>query len=181
MRAVDSGGPIPRRHPLRTGTGQRGLTLIELLVTVALLVILLGWAVPGFQALHARQQVAAEVMRLKTALALARNTAITRRAPVVVCPAAGDTHQCNGDLSDWTAPLLVVVNPDTPEAAALRRLPASGVLSLSYRQDRPVRYTALGRASGHNGTFRICGRHETGSQVIVSNFGRVRVNAQRDC
>lgn len=181
MRAEDSSGPLPRRHPLWTASGQRGLTLIELLTAIALMAILLGWAVPGFQTLNARQQVATEVMRLKTALALARNTAITRRAPVMVCPAAGDANQCNGDLSDWTLPLLVVLSPNTPEAQVLRRLPASRVPSLSYRQDRAVRYTALGRASGHNGTFRICGRHDTGSQVIVSNFGRVRVNAQRDC
>ena len=181
MHPDPSGGQSPRRRLQRTAIGQRGLTLIELLIVIVLAVILIGWAVPSFQALTARQQVAAEVMRLKTALALARNTAITRRAPVMVCPADADSNQCNGDLSDWTLPLLVVLSPGTPEAQVLRRLPASRVTSLSYRQDRAVRYTALGRASGHNGTFRICGRYDTGSQVIVSNFGRVRVNAQRDC
>ncbi len=65
---------------------QRGLTLIELIVAIAVLAIMVTWAIPSFQRFTARNEVAAEVMRIKTALALARNTAVTRRTTISVCP-----------------------------------------------------------------------------------------------
>ncbi|MCE9682621.1 GspH/FimT family pseudopilin [Halomonas alkalisoli] len=162
---------------------QRGLTLVELLVAIAVMTLLFGWALPSFQALSARQEVSAEVLRLKTALALARNTAIARRATVTVCPSR-DRLSCNND--DWTSPLMVIQGRaeggNIGSDEVLRILDDSRVVSVSYRQDgRPVRYGALGRPAGHNGTFHICGRHDTGARVIVSNFGRVRVEDTATC
>ncbi|RCV88239.1 GspH/FimT family pseudopilin [Billgrantia montanilacus] len=162
---------------------QRGLTLVELLVVIAAMTLLFGWALPSFQALSARQEVSAEVLRLKTALALARNTAIARRATVTVCP-SHDGLSCSND--DWTSPLMVIQGRaeggNIGSDEVLRILDDSRVVSVSYRQDgRPVRYGALGRPAGHNGTFHICGRHDTGARVIVSNFGRVRVETGATC
>ena len=41
----------------------------------------------------------------------------------------------------------------------------------------------LGRAGGHFGTFRICGRLDQGARVIVNIMGRVRVvdSAPSEC
>ncbi|RDB42492.1 prepilin-type N-terminal cleavage/methylation domain-containing protein [Halomonas sp. DQ26W] len=162
---------------------QRGLTLAELLVAIAVMALLFGWAIPSFQALSARHEVSAEILRLKTALALARNTAIARRTTVTVCP-SHDGIGCNND--DWTAPLMVIQGRaeggNIGSDEVLRILDDSRVASVSYRQDnRPVRYGALGRPAGHNGTFHICGRHDAGARVIVSNFGRVRVDDTPTC
>src|SRR5690554_2181702 len=72
---------------------QRGLTLIELLVTLLVMILLIGWAAPSYQRMAARQEVAGEVLRLKTALSMTRSAAITRRAQVTLCPTV-DGVQC---------------------------------------------------------------------------------------
>ena len=55
-----------------------GFTLIELLVTIMILAIVMTWVVPSYRQFAARNQVAAEVIRLRTALTIARNTSITQ-------------------------------------------------------------------------------------------------------
>jgi type IV fimbrial biogenesis protein FimT len=162
---------------------QRGLTLLELLIIIAVASLLMGWAVPGLQAMNARQEVAAEAHRLRVALSLGRNTAITRRTPVIVCPSP-DRQRCNTE--DWSAPLAIVLGPlsdnDFAPGALLRVLEGGRGVSVSYRQDdKPVRFTQLGRSSGHNGTFRLCGRHGQGAELVLSNFGRVRTGAAISC
>ncbi|MFW3616780.1 GspH/FimT family pseudopilin [Billgrantia antri] len=168
--------PTSARH-------QHGLTLIELLVVIVVAGVLLGWAVPGLQAMSARQEVVAEAHRLRTALSLGRNAAITRRSTVIVCPSP-DRRRC--DTSDWSAPLAIVLGPLSggtfADSDLLRVIEANRGVRVSYRLDgRPVRYGALGRPAGHNGTFRICGRHARGAQLVLSNFGRVRAGNAIDC
>jgi len=157
---------------------ERGLTLAELLVAIAVLSIIATLGVPGYQRFSARNEVATEVLRLQTALAMTRNTAITRRTTVTLCPSA-DGVQCqignNAGGEAWLAPLVIFEGRGEPGDPLLRTFGESRLVSLTYRNDnRPVRYTALGRAGGHNGTFRLCGRLETGAKVVVSNMGRVR-------
>lgn len=162
---------------------QNGLTLIELIVAIAVLAILMTWAIPSFQVMTARNEVAAEVMRLKTALALARNTAVTRRTTIAVCPLpAPDDTTCK--FEDWNLP-LVVVDGQAPsgnlaDVDQLRILEGSTGPSVSFNRSYPIRYQATGWARGHNGTFEICGRHGEGVKVIVSNMGRVRVGDEDD-
>ncbi|SDK20870.1 GspH/FimT family pseudopilin [Billgrantia gudaonensis] len=176
--------PLPRSHggarPRSRHRTACGFTLIELVTTLAVMAILATWAVPAFQAQAARQEVTTDVMRLKTALSMARSTAITRRTPIVVCPLDDSTSAGCSKANDWTQPLLIKPWNDA-DAPALRILADGEVESITYRADRPVRFTALGRASGYNGTFRICGRRSNAARIIVSNFGRVRVERGADC
>ncbi|MGB8712551.1 MAG: GspH/FimT family pseudopilin [Onishia taeanensis] len=163
-----------------------GFTLIELLVTLAVVVIMATVAVPNFQSFSARNEVAAEVMRLKTALALTRSAAITKRSTVTLCPSHGMT-ECeitnNAEGEAWLATLAIFEGRGEPGDELLRTFGESQLPAVTYRNDdRPVRYKALGRSSGYNGTFRLCGRLEEGASVIVNNVGRVRVESERpDC
>lgn len=174
----------PRMRPGATMRNRRqsrhhahaGFTLIELLVAIAVLVIMATWAVPSYQQFVARNEVAVEVMRLRTALAQARNTAVTRRRTITVCP-SHDQVEC---LADWTAPLMILDGLADGgyrkgSETLLKVLPASDVASLTFRNDyRFVRFPSTGWPRGYNGTFNICGEDGQGAEVIMSNLGRIR-------
>ena len=152
---------------------EQGLTLAELLLAIAVLSLIVTVGVPNYQRFSARNEVATEVMRLQTALAMTRNTAITRRSVITLCPSV-DLESCSV-AAGWHHTLVIFEGRGESGDTLLRTFGESRLVSLTYRGDnRPVRYNALGRSGGHNGTFRLCGRLETRAKVVVSNMGRVR-------
>lgn len=68
---------------LSHAAGQRGLTLIELMVTIALLVLLLGLAAPSFSEWHRNAQVRTVTDALQTGARLAKAEAVRRNRQVV--------------------------------------------------------------------------------------------------
>src|SRR5690554_2380143 len=102
-------------------------------------------------------------------------------AQVTLCPTV-DGVQCqitqNEQGEAWRSTLAIFEGRGEPGDALLRTFGESCVASLTYRNDNlPVRYGPLGRAGGHFGTFRICGRLDQGTRVIVNIMGRVRVDS----
>lgn len=77
-------------------TRQKGLTLVELMVTVAVATILLATGLPLFTGLAANNRATAQTNALVTALSLSRSEAIGRAADVSVAAAAG------GWASGWS-------------------------------------------------------------------------------
>lgn len=81
-------------------TPARGFTLIELMVTVAVLAVVMSLAVPSFKALLETQRMRAAAFDLMADLTLARNEAVKRGAlatPVTLSPTSGDsTHWESG-------------------------------------------------------------------------------------
>jgi type IV fimbrial biogenesis protein FimT len=76
----------------------RGFTLIEMMVTLALLAILIALVTPSFRGLLADNRATAQANALVGSLMLARSEAIKRNAPVVMCR-SNDGASCAG--SDW--------------------------------------------------------------------------------
>lgn len=74
---------LTRRH-------HSGVTLIELIVTVAVLAILLSLAAPTFRDLLAAQRIRAAAHSLVSDLVLARSEAVKRGASVTLTPTAGN-------------------------------------------------------------------------------------------
>lgn len=174
-----SGHQAGRSAPPWSALHQHGLTLIELIVAIAVLLILFTAAIPRYQQFTARNEVAAEVMRIKTALALARNTAVTRRQVIALCPVTGpEATHC--EKHDWTLPIAILDGHATAgnlaDVEVLRVLEPSRGPTITFNRDYPVRYQATGWSRGHNGTFTVCGRHGDGRKIIVNNMGRVRLN-----
>ncbi|MCK2185420.1 GspH/FimT family pseudopilin [Halomonas getboli] len=160
-----------------------GFTLIELLVALAVLVIMATVAVPGFQRMMARNEVAAEVMRIRTALAVARNTAVTRRTTISVCPRpTPSSTSC--DLTDWSHPIVVVLGQapsgDLTDTRLLKVLAGSAGPDVSFNRAYPVRFQANGWSRGHNGTFTICARNGNSASVVISNMGKTRTTHHAD-
>ena len=93
----DAPGPAP------------GFTVVETLATLALISILLAMAVPSFRSVIERQRADSALHLVNTQLAQARNTAITRRSPVTVCPSRGGGTCLSG--TDWSAGWMLYLDP----------------------------------------------------------------------
>lgn len=73
-----------------------GFTLIEQLVTLAVLAIVLALAIPAFSRLLASIRLSAAANELLSSLHLARSEAIRRGERVTLCPAPPDKTDCTG-------------------------------------------------------------------------------------
>lgn len=70
--------------------GQRGFSLIELVVVISIAAILMSMAIPSFRILMANTKIRASSSDLQTALLLARSEAVKRSANVRVSRTSSD-------------------------------------------------------------------------------------------
>lgn len=83
-------------------TGQRGFTLVELMVTLAVVAIVALIAVPGMQGLVNNSRSTGMAGEMTASLQLARSEAIRRNSPVTVCGTAdGTTCAANTSWGRW--------------------------------------------------------------------------------
>lgn len=162
----------------------RGLTLVELLATLAVLVISLTLIVPGWAMLSERSQLTAAANRLLGNLAFARSAAVTRSQAVSLCPSV-DGSACSGDPFGWHHGYIVFEDRDADrsrsddepllQVVAAERPP----LRLHTSKGRPaIRFQPDGAAWGTNATFRVCvGESSAGNRaVVLLGTGRARVD-----
>jgi type IV fimbrial biogenesis protein FimT len=156
---------------------QTGFTLIEVMISLAVLAISLGLAIPQFHNLMQGARISNAQNGLYSLFQLARGEALMRRQHVVVC-ASQDGQLCAGS---WQQGALVFVDHNRNRQhernekiisqftnAEMRQLSITGNRLLSA-------FLPTGRASGSNQSLTICapGR-KTGGAVVISNAGRVR-------
>lgn len=81
---------------MNTKIKYEGFTLIELMITVALVAILLALSAPYFRETITSNKIGAEANNLKASLNLARSTAARLNQPVALCKSA-DGEDCTTD------------------------------------------------------------------------------------
>lgn len=94
----------------------RGLTLIELMVTLSVLAILMVVAIPSFQSMIASSSLSTASNDLLTTFAQARSNAIRRGARVTVCKSA-DGAQCT-TTGNWEQGWIMFNDDDHSTASA---------------------------------------------------------------
>jgi type IV fimbrial biogenesis protein FimT len=159
----------------------RGLTLIELMMTLAVLATLIAVAAPAFGNLIQSTQAQTSRSGLTTALNTARIFAISKTAHVVVCPSAD--HQHCGHTTEWQHGWLIFIDADddgerddSEELLGVAEAQPEGVAILSTAGRTRVAYRPDGSAVGSNVTFTVCDRRgsDTATSLVINNGGRVR-------
>ncbi len=177
--------PSMAKYPIQSTFGagrQRGVSLLELLVTLGILSILAAIATPAMSGMLADHRLASSRHLLHTQLSIARNTAITQAMPVRVCPSS-DGLKCNLD-GNWNARWLMyrdrhaLQHPGQPEdiltVSDPPRLPdGAAITSTSGRHY--VRFQSDGRSGGSNLTLSFCMNGTLRSEIRLNNVGRARV------
>jgi type IV fimbrial biogenesis protein FimT len=163
----------------------RGVTLVELLCTLAVLAILAGIALPSFlDVLHDTGRAAA-VNGFLQSLYLGRSEALKRTSMVSLC-AAADQQQCSGRANEWHRGWILFANEDfdsppqrDPDEPLLFTHPGwrEGTIT-SNRASFSLRATAQAVI---NGTVVFCDPRGSAHAraLIINNAGRPRL-AQRD-
>jgi type IV fimbrial biogenesis protein FimT len=160
-------------------TKQTGFTLIELMVTIAVLGILLSIAIPSFQNMMFSNRITAQANQVITALNYARSEAVKRAATATVCSTNGGVA-CAGS-TNWTTGWMVFADTDGDGTvdggeAVLRVWPAldgGNTLNKSGIQSR-VTFTSTGFASGFMTTFRLCDERgkDDARAITINAMGR---------
>lgn len=84
----------------------QGFTLLELIVTIAIIGILAAIAAPSFSRMMARNQLQTAVGEWRTAFYLAQKEAIRRKTRVQICPST-DGEECASDLKNYKVGWIV--------------------------------------------------------------------------
>lgn len=85
----------------------RGLTLIELMSTLAIMSVLVGFAVPSFIGLIRTNALTQQVNGFGSAISLARSEAIKRSEIVRICLRAADDSCSLADGTNWSLGWIV--------------------------------------------------------------------------
>lgn len=158
----------------------RGVTLLECLVTLAVLGILMSLAVPSFHQLIMRAQQRAVVLKLEAAVRLARHTAIREGRRVLVCPMMSESSFSSGadvgDLAcaqDYRAGVGVWVEADN-QWSLLRFWQWPRTVITNRLGDRPITVKlqfAPNGLSNRNVTWSLC-LGDQNLSLVLNRIGR---------
>jgi type IV fimbrial biogenesis protein FimT len=188
---------VGQNRPSVCFEGEKGFTLVELIVTLVVAAILLTLAAPNLGTFLQRDRLGAQANELLSDLAYARSEAIKRGATVIVCKSSNPTAAtpaCNATLADpWTSGRVIWVdanNNTTLEATEVLRvrqeleganrsgnaLYGDGAANGTANE---VRFTQLGMAGPPNSNtqFVLCDKRgpKEALAVAIGLTGRARV------
>ena len=163
-----------------------GLTLIELMVTIAIAAILAGLAAPSFREMIVANSIKSHASAMLSSLLLARGEALKRNGRVVLCKSA-DGAACT--LSGgWEQGWIVFADAnnnaalDAGETLIQRHAALGDGLSLTGNGNIPnyVSYSGMGEnrttaGAIQPGTFTLCQLSASGGkarQISISGTGR---------
>jgi len=146
------------RHRLAS----RGFTLIELIITIALVAVILGIGVPSLTSMLRDNAIVAITNELVADLQFARSEAIKRNQPVAICRANAALDGCVADAS-WENGWIVF-----PESAGA----ANGTLDAGETVIRTHNGVTAGDA-----TIRVPGNATNLAGVVIFQSDGVPMNA----
>lgn len=153
--------------------GQRGFTLLELMLTLAIAAIVLVVGVPGMREFLWQSSLTTNINSLASALNVARSEAVARGRTVSVCRSNNPTSatpSCTTAAGSWATGWVVFVNRDSDSPAAIdagetvlqafEGLDTGESLTTSATFQHSVSFSPEGIADGA-GEFVLCKNNDT--------------------
>lgn len=186
-----------------TANNARGFTVIELMITVVVVAILAGVALPSFRAFMQRNAVSGATNELMADLQYARGVAVSDRTFVSLCRSelnedhAGDGDTCSANTSSvgmdrgWvlytaaapglaratTAGTLPPLRVTSPSGKVSVRLGTAGIISFNQRGElvasSELRIAVCAKSNGTGEGAGISTKKVPGKLLLVSTGGRV--------
>lgn len=170
-----------------TNKNQFAFTLLELLITLAIIAILANIGVPSFTKLIQHNKVTAEVNQLNGMLQSARNTAITQHKLVTVCP----TNNGQSCQKDWSLGYMVFIDNNgdrqynQDEQLVSQHIIKDKNISLRWRafgRRTSLQWHQTGITNHQNGSFEFCYKEEPelSRGLFITKAGRIRLSKDKD-
>ena len=161
----------------------KGFTLLELIVTLAVVAILAGLGIPAMGQWLENAKARSLQYALIHSIQYSRKQAVHLRLPITLCPGI---ENCE---TKWTENILIFNDSNANRSLdADERLLRSIKIGapgkyLDYNRKNPfIRFTSIGRA-GNAGSLKYC-RTETGEnnfRIVIAPVGRVRIADESNC
>ena len=136
----------------------QGFTLIEMLLTLAIVAILVSMAIPRYEQFVAQQDVNRVTQQMRDHLQLARNYAQTHQTTVQLCPVNGVNDAiptCSQDMT-WRAWVVAEVdNKGAVRHVIARSEPILSHIQITSGNRKVIKMNRQGGADGLNSTFTI--------------------------
>jgi type IV fimbrial biogenesis protein FimT len=177
--------PSPLTHPTHR---QRGFTLVELVVTIALVAILTTLAIPSFSEVLRQWRRDSATRELSTSLQLARSEAVKTSRRLAICPSTDGTG-CAA-TTEWSTGWIVFVDDgatdlsyDSGERIIKVASTQGGVATLtSSGSVQILQFLPNGLMGTGTTTFTVTPSGATSATkvdtITVSTVGRVSVDTE---
>lgn len=162
---------------------QKGVTLIELMVTVSIVAIILMFVAPSVQNILIKNRIIAEINETSSLIQYARHHAIDEQTQVVVCPSA-DYSVCS---TDWTDAKIVFIDTDSNNIRGVNEellvtIGATSKTNIMTATNNIIRFEETGEANLAS-EVKIC--HKDGDvsyakSLFISLQGRVKMSTDSD-
>ncbi|MDY6816166.1 MAG: GspH/FimT family pseudopilin [Pseudomonadota bacterium] len=164
-----------------------GFTLVELLVTLAVVAVITSITVPSMNNLVQRSQRHSAVSEAIALINLARNTAIMEQRTITVCP-LDLSHKC---VAEWnTRPITVFrddnsdrILDDSADIIRVGTIPENGYWTGNTASRPYLRFFPNGMASYAIGNMVWCPSNrdsKLAAQIVINMGGRPRLSEDHD-
>jgi type IV fimbrial biogenesis protein FimT len=153
----------------------RGFSLLELLVTIAIISIFLLIGLPNFHEFIVKNRVETQVQQIISAINYARSEAINRNQVITFCK-SNNRQTCGGQ---WRDGQIILAGNEVLRAYSA--LPEADQLSFnsSLGKDDALQLLPSGFTNGQTGSFNYCSGKDLKNtrRIVIAQTGRMRVTS----